>query len=228
MSAPLPRIVAVVDALPRSGAGKVLERELRKKYRDATVTSAEAHRSRPLVRRRRRRTSAPARLCRRRRFNIARRQSLRSAECRVLEGKRLDRNSANMRTDRRISRGDCDQRSSRSATSLPGRERTERRFRARDEQLPHGRTCAYRSFSSAYCGYLTEGFGAAWPFIPLDCTRERSARPSHREASWMAVASAARSTRLAVSVTPASSSRSTEAFPKGPGGSGPRSRYRDR
>ena len=44
----------------------------------------------------------------------------------------------------------------------------------------------------------------------------------------MAVASAVRSTRLAVSVMPASSSRSTEAFPKGPGGSGPRPRYRDR
>ena len=38
------------------------------------------------------------------------------------------RSHADRRADRRISRGDCDQRSSRSATSLPERERTERRF----------------------------------------------------------------------------------------------------
>ena len=39
-------------------------------------------------------------------------------------------------------------------------------------------TGTYRSSSSAHCGRLMERFGVAMQFIPWDCIRERSARPS--------------------------------------------------
>jgi hypothetical protein len=45
------------------------------------------------------------------------------------------------------------------------------------------RTGTYRSSSSAHCGRLMERFGVAMPFIPWDCIRERSARPSASQKS---------------------------------------------
>jgi hypothetical protein len=54
----------------------------------------------------------------------------RRAECQDLDGQGPGRPTAGARPERRISHGDCDQRSSRSATSLPERERTERRLGA--------------------------------------------------------------------------------------------------